>query len=620
MPCSEDEIAFDIDIDEWREVPVRHRYVHASIVGTETRFSVYLPPAEQYEGRFFQHITPVPDNENLAQHHVTGADDKIGFAISSGAYFLETNGGGKAAGIGDDPTVTAYGANAAAAQCSRAIAAEMYGPHRPFGYAYGGSGGAYRTIGSMQNTDGVWDGVVPYVLGSPMAIPNMFTVRLRAMRVLGEKLAGIADAAEPGGGDMYAGLDDHERSVLEEITRMGFPPASWYGFRTMGQHAFPVLFGGVKMADPTYFTDFWTVPGHLGADGDPSVWSARISHRTEVVGLVSARDARSLGLELEPRARSGPWRCGPCVQGDRLGRRRRAARRSAVGRGTRRPPGERQRDRPQRRRCRLDRDDPGDRGRRRPVRGRARMRCWPSCVPVTRCWSTTATCWQWRPTTGTRCPGPSTRRGTSSATADGTPLFPQRPFLLGPLFTTAAAGSVPTGEIKGKMILVEALWDREALPWQADWYRSRVIEQAGGDIDDRFRLWYVDHALHGDSDEQEDAAHTVSYLGVLHQALRDLAAWVERGVAPPASTNYRIDDAQVVVPASAKDRSGIQPVVALTVDGGVRADVGVGATVEFEAVIEVPPNAGTVVAVEWDFAGDATFTGTIRRGRQPRPR
>ena len=30
-------------------------------------FSFYFPPAEQYQGRFFQHITPVPDSENLAQ-------------------------------------------------------------------------------------------------------------------------------------------------------------------------------------------------------------------------------------------------------------------------------------------------------------------------------------------------------------------------------------------------------------------------------------------------------------------------------------------------------------------------------------------------------------------------
>src|SRR6478736_990973 len=146
------------DVDEWRDTPVRHRYVHGGFKGTETRFSFYFPPAAQYQRRFFQHITPVPDNENLAQRAPLGEENKIGFSIASGAYFVETNGGGTFAPgrtSGVDPTITAYRANAATAQYSRVIAAKIYGPHRPYGYAFGGSGGAYRTIGSIENTHGV---------------------------------------------------------------------------------------------------------------------------------------------------------------------------------------------------------------------------------------------------------------------------------------------------------------------------------------------------------------------------------------------------------------------------------------------------------------------------------
>ena len=117
------------------------------------------------------------------------------------------------------------------------------------------------------------------------------------------------------------------------------------------------------------------------------------------------------------------------------------------------------------------------------------------------------------------------------------------------------------------MIVVESLLDREALPWQADWYRSKVREHLGAAIDEHFRLWFTDNALHGDDEVQESPLHTVSYLGVLHQALRDLSRWVEEGVAPPPSTNYEVVDGQVVVPADAA-RRGIQPVVSLTVNGG----------------------------------------------------
>src|SRR3990170_6371493 len=45
-----------IDIDEWRERPRLHRYVHGGFEGTHTRFSFYFPPKELYRGRFFQFL------------------------------------------------------------------------------------------------------------------------------------------------------------------------------------------------------------------------------------------------------------------------------------------------------------------------------------------------------------------------------------------------------------------------------------------------------------------------------------------------------------------------------------------------------------------------------------
>lgn len=108
-----------IDVDEWRDKPVRHRYVHGGFKGNNTRFSFYFPPKERYQGRFFQYITPFPDNENLAQA-MTGEEDRISFSISSGGYFVETNGGGRVdfarPGFNSDPTIGAYRANAASAQ------------------------------------------------------------------------------------------------------------------------------------------------------------------------------------------------------------------------------------------------------------------------------------------------------------------------------------------------------------------------------------------------------------------------------------------------------------------------------------------------------------------------
>ena len=172
-----------------------------------------------------------------------------------------------------------------AARYARVVAAQMYGEHRPYGYAYGGSGGGYRTIGSAENTSGVWDGFVPYVIGSPMAIPNMFTVRMHAQRILRDRFDQIVDAVEPGGsGDMFEGLDAEERDALTEVTRMGFPPRSWFGHRTMGMHAFPVLYRGLVAADPTYFEDFWAKPGYLGHESPPSLRRDRVRQDFEIAG------------------------------------------------------------------------------------------------------------------------------------------------------------------------------------------------------------------------------------------------------------------------------------------------------------------------------------------------
>jgi len=78
-------------------------------------------------------------------------------------------------------------------------------------------------------------------------------------------------------------------------------------------------------------------------------------------------------------------------------------------------------------------------------------------------------------------------------------------------------------------------------------------------------------------------------------------------VVPPASSEFELVDGQVHVPRTAAARRGVQAVVDLTVDGSVRADVGVGEPVKFAALIEVPAGAGTIVAAEWDFDGSAEY-------------
>ena len=215
--------------------------------------------------------------------------------------------------------------------------------------------------------------------------------------------------------------------------------------------------------------------------------------------------------------------------------------------------------------------------------------------------------------------------------SDGKPLYPQRPLLpnaggVGPGYASQS------GRFSGKMIVVECLMDEAAYPWQADWYRNRVREYLGAKLDDNYRLWFVDHAMHvspgsylaigegGNINSGHSAVETriVSYSGILQQALRDVAAWAERGIAPPQSTNYRMDDGQVVVPASAPERKGPQPVVDVTVNGGARADVKVGQPVSLSGIIEAAPDTGSVIGAEWDFDGSGAYS--VKEQITPAPR
>ena len=93
----------------------------------------------------------------------------------------------------------------------------------------------------------------------------------------------------------------------------------------------------------------------------------------------------------------------------------------------------------------------------------------------------------------------------------------------------------------------------------------------------------------------------------MQQALRDLSTWVEKGIAPPASTQYKIEDGQVIVAPAAVERKGIQPIVQLQVNGKKRADAAVGQKLSFTAKVQLAPNTGQLVSADWDFEGAGTF-------------
>jgi len=92
----------------------------------------------------------------------------------------------------------------------------------------------------------------------------------------------------------------------------------------------------------------------------------------------------------------------------------------------------------------------------------------------------------------------------------------------------------------------------------------------------------------------------------IEQSLVDLCDWVEKGIHP-VGTDFEFVDGRVNLPASAAERKGIQSVVTVTANGAVRAEVKTGEAVKLEMSGEVPPGAGTIIDVEWDFDGMGSF-------------
>ncbi|GHT94937.1 hypothetical protein FACS1894141_2610 [Spirochaetia bacterium] len=597
-----------IDIDERRQDgTIPYRYIHGGFEGTEARFAFFFPEQESYRGRFFQFMAPVEGSENASIGR-KGLEDKIGFALTHGAYFIETNMGIAVpfAPIAD-PTML-YRSSAAAAEYSRTIAAEMYGPHRPYGYVYGGSGGGFKSTSCFESTN-TWDGAAPYIIGSPMAVPNVFTVIAHARRILRHKLAQIADAVEAGGsGDPYAGLNGEEREALEEITRMGFPLRTWFKYKILDDGALPVLVGGVMALDRDYYRDFWTVPGYLGADPNSSAARDRIRHRTKALEInVPPKNAKAESDEHKTGAdeawqrmrgdkgiNSRPWlRLESIPSGDDLylyGTTIEFLSGEAAG-------------------CKVPLKNlegglaiiGAGFGLEHMPETLAKVKPGDEVLLDNSDYIAIQTLHRHQ------VPDSSFTVWDQFRNADGTPKYPQRPVLIGPIITRGGAGSLQSGVFRGKMILTAALMDESAFPWQPDWYRRKVQAALGNREAEQFRLWYMDRALHDDQAATVDELQVTSYLGGLHQALLDLAAWVEKGIVPPESTGYTVHDGQLSVPPGAVNRRGIQPVVSVKANGAYRAEVKAGEAVRFIAEAEVPPGAGKLTAAEWSFEGETDY-------------
>ena len=226
--------------------------------GSDPQFGVFLPPTEQWKGRFIQKthpfITLYADNFDLDS-------DDLAFFFNYGGYTI-TVPAGSSSGIV---------VQASAAHVSRTIAKNYYGyDEKIYGYLFGGSGGSMQTIGALELRIGlVWDGAVPFIIAEPASLGN-YDIRIFARAVLEEKAPLIADAVRPGGsGDPFAMLTALESDILNEVTKLGVPLEGWETYDSLFQlNENAELIDAINAlgeVNETYTNAFWNEAGYLEA-------------------------------------------------------------------------------------------------------------------------------------------------------------------------------------------------------------------------------------------------------------------------------------------------------------------------------------------------------------------
>ncbi len=612
-----------LDVDEERDSPVAHRYVHGGFEGTDTRFAFWFPPASQYQGRMYQPL----EGANAGHEEVFAGPlgENIGgldMTFRLGGYMVESNMGHVGDVMdpkaGSDPTIYGWRAAAESGRFSKHVAAQIYGSAPHHSYVWGGSGGARRSPLCLAYAPDVWDAAMPF-MGDAMdgdfgdfnrlrTVAQHFCSMFNVQRILGDKIYDVIDATLPGGsGDPFAGLTTHEREELATLYRLGYPRGDEFMIaQPMGQiWLWSSMAERLQQEHPEYWDAFWSKPGHIGYDAPELVTGDLIDLKTTVARPLYAKMiiedsrfrapeyAQLRGMAALFGGMHDMWDIPFAVEladvpdGYVLGTGVRILSGAAAGRqlyaisgvgDVLLCDGEGEASN-----LRFSGVLPGD-----DVHVDNRVFL--------------AFCYFYRHHILPFAEYDSLR-------VDGVPLYPQyevpesSPFM----------GTLHTGRFNGKMLWIHHTHDASLWPSQGIGMKNNVERERGPDgAREHFRLRWTENAEHvppgmaASPPNRRNNTWLIEYSPVLEQSLLDLAAWVEDGT-DLTETAFEYTDGKVTLPPTAAARGGIQPVVKVTANGSARAEVAVGEPVRLDVHTEVPPGAGSIIAVRWDFDGSGTY-------------
>jgi len=536
-----------------------------------------FPEKKYWHNRFFQQTYPLPIES------LNTVDNRFAF----------TNGGFTVAVISENPNA-GYRVIAAAAKLAKEYANKLYGNSgRIYGYLWGMSGGSVQSMGANEGTTGVWDGIIPVVIATDgLNVHSFCWDGFHALAIPESKRNAIVEAMAQGSGrDIYAGLNSEEHAALDEVLSAGFPRRGFEALQSMPVvKVTSAMQNVIRVYDPTYEDDFWSKPGYEGIKPPAYLSAAKVDGYTTIASI--ERSAQNVptavtfakvpplgsigaeGLDYYVYAADGTTRIS---NGEAF---------SLVGK--------------------LNENTLTlDKQKNDPVLLNALTT--GGKIRITNRFLLAATFYPRHSILDNGNPAYNQYKN-----ADGTFKYvqrPQTPIALPYIPNVGASGGRrQTGQLKVKTIVLENLSDPASWPYVGGFYAEQVQEAMGPrEADKIFRLYYQENASHGAFPFEapgKTGTTLASVGGILNQAILDLAAWVEQGVAPPRSTSYRRDAMnQVVLSDQASARFGLQPVMHLTANGKIRAQVGVNQLVDLAATIEMPPGAGKVVRYDWYLGG-----------------
>jgi hypothetical protein len=539
-------------------------------------------------------------NRSFEQQHPTGGgvvDNRMAF--TNGAFSVNWMSAGSA------NSVASHRHEAAATKVAKAYANKLYGnTAKIYSYFWGCSGGGIVSMAAAENTTGVWDGVQVHCMG-PTGTGTFHSFHWQALYTMAipqAKRDAIAAAAAPGGtGDIYAGLNEEEKTVLNEFISAGYPlPVIGNHFKGLDLPLVDPV--DIRVADPTYEDDFWSKPGYAGVNPPNYLKAAIVDGWATITGITRDAAGNPTAIQFDPATVPALGSIGDAYLEYWVyaadGKKRLIDPVRAIGPFT-------------------------ENKRRYSLQGK--FDAATSTMALTGTYSQ-----RWGPDLpfinsnvlldGLKVGGkvrinnrfilamyfyprysnlPGGRSYDQYRNADGSAKYPQRQNikLLSYGNYRTMGGRIETGAIKTKVMIIEGRGDNLSWPLFNASYAQSIQRTLGiAKADQMMRFYLHDNGRHAVGGGEP---------GVWQQSMQDMMAWVEKGVVPPPSTSYTIRNGQVIPPDNAAARHGLQPVMGLTVNGGARAVVGANQPVNLVARLEMPPKTGQIVQYGWTIAGKA---------------